>query len=65
LHRADRGQRLHGDVTDEPDVGQIQNDLHGAVRDQRQCERQHRGQIDMRSSSGVDALRGQASRQAG
>jgi hypothetical protein len=59
LHRADRGEGLHGDVANEPNVRQIQNDLHGAVCDQRQRKRQHRGQIHVRGARGVDALRGQ------
>ena len=60
---ADEGK--HGDAADEPNVRQIQHHLHGTVCDQWQGKRQYRGEIDVRDSRGVDALRRQAARVCG
>jgi hypothetical protein len=44
-------------MTDEPHVGQVQDDLDRSVRHQGQGEREHRPLVNVSVSSSVDALR--------
>jgi hypothetical protein len=44
-------------MTDEPHIGQAQNDLNRAVRHERQGKREHRPLVNVHVSSRVDSLR--------
>ena len=49
VDRADGRERARGNAADEPDVGQVQHQLDGAVGDQRQCQRDDGALVDVRA----------------
>ncbi len=54
LHGTDRSDGLSRYAADEPHVGEVEDDLHPTVRDERQREREHRPLIDVGLPFGID-----------